>query len=288
MNAVCFVMSGAAHAPYLATALWTLRQHYWGPVIVFAWPESHDVVGKLCADTRISATCVKHEPAYRGKNSQFLDKLRCMQSLDFNAVLYLDADVLVYEDPTALLSQFREYSNLEFIATQFNDWHSNQGQPQNRVRHLIDRHPISQPAVHAALTTAYPSPNGGVFAARPGSDILKLWETWTAAVLDLFIADETCLHAIVAQFYGQPSFKVELGGAWNCSPKYQPLSLPHDEVAILHGHGDCWTRPDKSPRGANHWAAAFRTVLDLNIGGIRGWWRDCGNKHLNAIASNFS
>lgn len=281
-SCISYVMSGAAHVPYLATSLLSLRRCYDGPIVVHAWPESFDLVRRVCNDPRIEADCEGRVPPYRGKNSQFLDKLRVVQMMrEWDRVLYLDADTLVFANPLALLEKINKRGGCEFIATQFNDWCSNVGTPMNRVSRLVRREPIDQEAVNACLTAAYPSPNGGVFGARPGSQILALWEQWTSCVLDLFIADETVLHAIVAKFFGTQFMHVAIGGAWNCSPRYRPSSLPHDDIYIMHGHGDCFTRPEKSPLGYETWIREFRHALNIDVGGIRSWWQTCGNKHLN-------
>ncbi len=39
-NRVFYVMSGPAHLPYLLASLKTLREHYDGEIVVFAWEES--------------------------------------------------------------------------------------------------------------------------------------------------------------------------------------------------------------------------------------------------------
>ena len=52
-NRVFYVMSGPAHLPYLLASLKTLREHYDGEIVVFAWEESFPIVDKMSEDPRM-------------------------------------------------------------------------------------------------------------------------------------------------------------------------------------------------------------------------------------------
>ena len=279
-HVVNYLLSGPAHLPYAVVSLYTLRQHWQGEIRVHAWPESHSLVRRICADGRTQATPIYRDPEYRGKNSQFLDKIRMMQSLeDCDAAMYCDADTIIQRSPEPLL---RLVENGTFLATQFNDWMSNTGMIRKRVARLLGRASVDQEAVTLAMNNPYPSPNGGIFASHPSSNILKIWERWTADNLDLFIADETVLHAIVA---GQLSAKtgaldVWVGGMWNCSPKFLPKNLTEDDIAVWHFHGDSNVRISKSQKGYDLWWPIYKRCLEENIGGIQEWINQIENKHL--------
>lgn len=282
-QSVNYLVSGNPHLPYLVVSLYTLRRYWGGKINVFAWPESFDLVETICSDDRIGATAVERVPEYRGKNSQFFDKIRLMRSLDedYSSHLYLDADTKVCGKINELLDRAQTAS---FCATQFCNWRSNSGAPKNRIMKLIGRKPIDQTSVDLLLKYPMSSLNGGVFACKARSPVLKVWEEWTGAVLDLFIADETVLHAVQVEFATTGEFDVAVGGKWNCSPKYKPEYLHDDDVVIWHNHGDGCCRPQKTQKGYDQWWPTYKRCLAHNIGHIQDWIKTINNKHLSSCS----
>lgn len=279
-EAVAYLMSGPAHIPYLVASVASLREHWDGPVLVHAYPQSYGLVSQMAEDRRLNIRPVLWEPQYNGKNGQFLNKIIMMRRLAVGKALYLDADTLPVASPAPLFEACPENGA---CFTQFNDWQSNSGIPKKRVSRLVGRDGIPQTAVESAINFPLISPNGGVFAACPQSPVLRLWEEWTRKVLDLFIADETVLHAIIAATGPDPRVGYAVGGAWNCSPKFQPAKLADEDVKIWHFHGDSNVRKTKSPRGIGLWWPVYERCLALNLGGIVNLQADCGNKYLDKL-----
>jgi len=275
---VVYLMSGRAHLPYLLVGLRELRKHWAGDVTVFAWPESYPIAKQIAA--AYGAECVEREPKHRlRKNSQFLDKIRLMRTFsDDTTTLYLDADTTPAADLTSI---FQETEMRGFCATQFNKWVSTGGIVRKRVKRLADIESIDQRLVQWVLTHAEPSVNGGVFASKPNSPVLKLWEEWTWDARNVFIADETVLHVLSAHF----AFPILRGGAWNCSPKYQPDDLADEDVKIWHFHGDSNVRPEKSQKGYDYWWPLYEQCLQENIADVRSWIDAvvAENKHMRKL-----
>ena len=279
MREIVYLMSGAAHCPYLVASLFTLRQHWDGPVTVYAWPESFDIVERIDEDSGLCIEAVKREPQYRGrKNSQFLDKIRLMRTFFPGPILYLDADTTVHGDPSPLFALAEDHG---FAATQFNDWVSTGSIPRNRVKRLRKFPEIEQRLVEEVIAREWPSVNGGVFCCRPDSPVLPLWERWTVAALKVFIADEAVLHLMQPKFYPTGDLVTVMGGKFNCSPmRYQPKGLPDEDVVIRHFHGDSNVRYKKSQKGCKLWWPIYQHCLKENIGGMAEWIGKVGNKKL--------
>lgn len=288
---VVYLMSGRPHLPYLVVSLYTLRKHWDGPIYVYAWPESSSIVWEIANDGQLRlSTPVEREPKYRRKdgvrgNAQFLDKIALMQELPSGTNLYLDSDTIINGDLSPLFDKAEESG---MCLTQFNDWFVRGGIVEKRVRHLIDREPVDQDAVQALLRDAnWPSVNGGVFACRPDSPALPVWYDWTLACKDLFIADETTLHAIMAHFAPQGKIKVLRGGAYNLSPKvkFRPEGLKDEDVVVFHFHGDSNVRPNKSQFGYDLWWPVYQECLAKNVGGIAEWGPEVAaeNKHMRKL-----
>ena len=287
---VFYLMSGAAHCPYLVTSLYSLREiaGYDGEIEVYAWPESMEVVERIAQDTNLAISPIlNRQPAYRGKNAQFLDKIRLSMTMHSGTNIYLDADTM----PVQSIEDLFEEAEHNFVATQFGSWLSNSGLPQKRVKRLYEffgNHTGDcVDAVHwidSATSLALPSPNGGVFAfSGKHQYILAQWELWTDAVKKkVFIADEACLHLIVAKYIGRGLFVMP--GEYNASPKHK--SCPDEDVKIWHFHGDSNVRMNdegefKSVKGWETWSPVYHHCLSANVGGLAEWVGDVGNEYLN-------
>jgi len=276
-QAVFYLMSHDAHLPYLVCSLSTLRKHWSGPVHVHAWRESWPLVQRIAQDTNLNIVAKLREPTYRGKNDQFIDKIKlAMNYINMDHVIYLDADTTVHGCLSPLIGNVMKHS---FVATQFGDWLSNHGQPKNRVERLRQFLEIDQEAVELCVRHPYPSPNGGVWACRPSSPVLPVWLRWTEAARSTFIADEAVLH-LMQTIFPPEVFTTMTGGRFNCSPKYQPSSLADDDVAIRHYHGDCNVRRDKSQKGWDLWTPIFSECLVNNVGGMAEWIGRINNKYM--------
>ena len=281
MRTVLYLLSHPPHVPYLVCSMRSLRRHYGGPVRVHAWRESHDLVKRVCSDPVLDAECVRSEPVYRGKNDQFIAKITLIKSLTRgDSYLYLDADTTVHGNLGPLFQAAERYG---FCATQFNNWTTAGGRARGRVESLREFPLIPSEWIDAALATPWPSVNGGVWAALPESPVLPVWHEWAffaSFPRHTFIADEKVLHILQPRFVPDGRMTVLEGGAWNCSPIFQPLELKDEDVVIRHFHGDANTRMAKSERGCRLWWPTFKECWENDIGNVREWVGRCGNKYL--------
>jgi len=275
---VVYLMSYPAHAPYLSTSLLTLRRHWAGNIEVYAWKESIDIVRALCHDKRIGADAIEVEPEYRGKNDQFLNKIKLLQMIGPGPNLYLDADTLVYGPLTEMFLAAEYYG---FAATQFCDWDTGGKLIRNRLERLYEFPSITKSLIEDVTTNLYPSVNGGVIACTPHSPVLPIWHTWSFAAKSIFICDECVLHLMPSLFEDSEEIVV-MPGVFNSSPKYVPKE-DCGRVRIWHGHGDCWVRPAKSREGWTMWNKEFQEARRLNLGNIESWFRQVGNKYLDVL-----
>ena len=267
---VVYLISGPPHLLYLVTSLVALHRIWDGQIIVYAWPASIRFVRRMAEDERLGIEAIERKPTYKGKNAQFFDKIRMMQAAPPGTNLYLDADTIPVRRH-AIDRLFELAEEREFCATQFCNYVSTGQRVSKRIRRLEGREGIDQECVQFALANKLPSVNGGIFACRPDTKVLPLWEEWTSKVLDIFIADETALHAVMARYWNTDIFDVAIGGGFNCSPLYQPKELADKDVGIWHGHGDCWSRISKSPKGVGLWWPRYQECLKENIGGLAVW-----------------
>jgi len=282
---VFYVMSHPPHLPYLLASLKTLREHYDGEVVVFAWEESFPIVQEIAKDSRLGIEARFREPAHRDKNAQFMDKIQAAMSQQGEAacILYLDADTTIHGDLSPLFQAGREYG---FAATRFCRWTSHHGIPSRRIEKLRKYKKLPQEAVEQSLdkNKTIPSVNGGVWACRPESPVLPLWYEYTDIAQDQFIADEVVLHLMSPIFAEVGNYTIiGLGGEYNCSPKFQPRNLGDKEVKIWHFHGDSNVRPGKIQKGYDLWRPIYAECLEMNLGNVSSWLDQINNKWMKLL-----
>lgn len=282
MNGIVYLMSGPAHLHYLVPSLVTLREHWRGPVTVYAFPESYELVKAIAGDLRLDVEAKLYSPRRITKkaNEQFVNKVLLLSKLDLDCALYLDADTTIHGDVQHLFDCAEEHG---FAATQFNTWLSTGSVIRNRLERLRTCPKICKQSLDMVLTEPYPSLNGGVLCCDPRSPVLPLWHDWSMDAQGVFIADECCLH-VLQVFAPKETFFVVEGGIYNCSHKYRDKSgIRHEDVRIYHYHGDSNVRPGKSPEAHAQWWPLYKTCLDKNYGHILDWRHAAPNEWITAL-----
>jgi len=271
-------MSWPAHLPYLVVSLDSLRNHWDGEVVVYAWEKSMDIVRQIAKDERLNIEPIEWKPDRIGRNDQFECKIQIAQSMKCDVGLYLDADTMIQGDLNELFDCAKDYG---FVATQFNDWTTHSRLIPGRIAGLQKFPEIDQEAVKELIDNPYPSVNGGIWSFKPSSPVLPLWYEWTCVAREIFISDEVVLHVMRVMFRKDGEFNTLVGGAYNCSCKFQPKDLKDEDVIIRHFHGNCNTKWSKSPRGVKMWYPHFYRCLRSNVGNMKNWIGEIRNKNMD-------
>lgn len=274
-SAVQYLLSGPAHLPYLIVSLYTLRQHYQGPIRVAAYEQSYDIVRQIAADKRLGIEPEAWIPTYTGKNSQFLNKILLCQRRNYELRVYLDADVSVHGSIEPL---FQLADNHSMVATQFNQWTSTGGTIARRIGALLKFPKIPRDAVQELLNNGhkYPSPNGGIFAVHSDSPVLPKWFEYSWEAKSVFICDEAVLH-ILQLLFTESDYYIHLGGRFNCSWKWQHEV---EQPVIRHFHGNSAVRRNKYPEAVEFWYSLYRECLEENIGFVQDWKHQIENRWM--------
>lgn len=269
---VNYLLSDVPCGPYLTVSLMSLRDFYRGPVRVHAWARAEEMARRIAADDRLGEVeVVVREARWRGRDDYLFDKIDLMMGLDdYEAGILFDADTLITGPVEEL---FRGVEEFGFVATQFNQWTTRGPIMQRRIKNLRRCPEVDQELVEDVLRRPYPAFNVGVFASNPKSPVLPEWYEWTMAAKWTFIGDEVALQPLQVKHVPKRRMVVA-DGRFNHSPKVEPARPVH----VWHGHGNCFTKEEKSPVGVSMWYPLYRKAVEENLGGIAEWKDHCKHR----------
>lgn len=274
-----YLLTGPAHAARMVVSLWNLRKHNPDlPVTIYTTHyKSYAVALDCMSDDRMGDVSIRQttELAIK-KNRQFISKVHLMPSTPYDVCAYLDADTLPMADISPMLDGAEEHG---FCATQFCNWLTTGKRIQKRLDRLagcVRKHNAnhgtdvgySEAVLEDMLAACsdeknpLPSVNGGVFAARRDSPLLRDWYNLSMAGRRAFICDEAALHLVLTRH----KHAVLKGGQWNCSGHLGgEIEGP---IKIWHFHGEKHINRDSSKE---IWLPAFEEVWEANIADIQSW-----------------
>ena len=261
---VIYYNTGTSCLIRLLVSLFSLRQHYSGPVtIVSEGEDSHELCQKIAdaLDAQVLRWDSGLEP---GKNGAYLAKTRLYQASPYQTTVALDSDTLVQGDIEELFRQAEEH---EFCVAQFAKWRTDGRIYSKRIRQwetLVPSH------IESALNFG-PAINTGVLAYKKEASILQEWEKVVLDGRHLFIPDEVSCQLLL------PHHKHRiLENLWNCSCRYDSPSDP--SVKIIHYHGRKHCRPGLKFHGAA-WITEYQRVVEANLADVHSW-KPAGDRML--------
>ena len=245
-----YLISGPTYLPYLMVSLSTLRKFHDGPVVVYAYPESFELVSLIAQDKRIDIQAKIWDPVPRKdkRDSQFVEKLKMVLS-ENEPVVYLDSDTIIRDKLDGL------QQDTGITATQINDTTGFNRQTYSRIRRLLRFPEIDSAIIRKALRTPdIPMLNGGVFWANPKSSIVSMWLEWSLLADQItHIPDEIVLNIL------QTLDDVRVVRGYNGS-------VHSKDQRVLHGASHYfWKKHDGS------WFKEFETVKQLDLGMFHKW-----------------
>lgn len=260
---IIYLLTGPAHAARMVVSLWSLRQHYDGPVTIYTThPESHEIGARCAGDNRLNVDHRWFSLVSAQKNASFLTKLSLLPHSPYDVTAYLDADTLVAGDVLELLNAAEES---EFCATQFAQWQTSGRTIRRRIEtwREIQQNRYPQSWLHSLIDEALvpqPAVNGGVFAYRRDAEILRPWFELSLVGQETFICDEIALQLLLNKY----AHKV-LDCRFNCSPIY---GGPQEDVRIWHFHGEKHLRKESC---RTIWLPAYQQCVEANVAGLAQW-----------------
>ena len=244
----------------LIVSIWSLRQHYKGPVTVISTGEESN---KFCQGFKncglnIDVKYVTFPNVKEGRNTVFLQKASVNDHTPYDISIFLDSDTIVKGDISELFKLAEEH---DFTVPQFCNW-------TTETRAIVKRteawRGIYPDLVDKALKPA-PAVNCGIFAFKKNCEFMINWCKNVTPGRDNFIPDETGMQVVIHKYK-----HIVANQKYNCSCKY---STPADsDTRIIHYHGRKHCRLGKNKTliyGAEIWVEQFKDAMNNNFMGIK-------------------
>jgi hypothetical protein len=261
-------------------SIYTLRQHYAGPVCLFYTEDCRHFAKAIAADKRlgpiqIARTVLLSEgnprPHWTAKAYHYL-------SSPYMQTIYLDGDTLVLADIDELFE-----CQLLFAVTTCNGeklrLKSDSPYPislRKQIQKLKNYGPVCAHMVRDAERRNGYAANNGVLAFRKHHP--ALWEIHHLAVgfRKERLHDEIATQLVLPRHENDITY---VGGEWNALTKYEDN---WDNAKIVHLHHDShWKNHGQwgGTRGRNKWIPEFLKARSDNAGGLKEW-AGSGDKRL--------
>lgn len=275
MNGIIYFTHGQSHLARLAVSLWTLRNHYTGPICILNGGQDDGIVHRIACDPRIGATVAPAQVTQRKRHTAYCAKPSLWRWTPYERNLYLDADTIVAKDPSSLLEMVGKTAAARLVVTRFADWVTTGRIYSSRISQWRK---VSEPGINIlamaehSLKNTFPAINTGVFGFERNNPDLQLWEAVTKAGGETCsFTDELALQILLPKFGGHL-----VDDHFNASPLYHKCAT--EDVVVWHFHGCKNLRKDA---GKVLWWPVFEEVLKENVGGIKDWFR--ADKSLRGI-----
>jgi len=253
---VAYLFCGdGGYSERMAVSLFTLREHYAGPVTIFACGETCEQMAKRLASS-LELTVRPGVLAESRRHAAYLTKTLVPTWSEYRHTVLIDGD-------TVIVGPFDELFGPPLAITRFSDWVSNGRRVANRVAWFRGKSPAIDLLVDAQLNHPHPAINTGVMGWAKDEPALADWHAITTAAAGTHMTDEIAMQLLHTEV---PECKI-FDDRFNCSPIYGTPEGRAD-VRIWHFHGGKHVR--KEP-GRSMWWPVFERVLRANPGGLQDW-----------------
>lgn len=229
MTGILYYNFGEGALLKLAVSVFSLRNHYGGPVTVAAEGPVPGWFVRVANGIGIRVTTVPRSRGYF-----LLRKSRAWRHSPYDATVFLDNDTLVCGPVEEALEAVSE----GLMVTNHNGWHTHRG----RVRGRISSWNVVDPELVKAAIRYGTAINTGVFGWRRGVKAIEEYEAltargWSTPGVMRRVVDEIAMQLLLPHHPHRL-----LGPEWNCCPVHGDW----EKARIIHFYGNKHTR-DNAP-----------------------------------------
>ncbi len=251
---IIYLFCGIGFAERMIVSLWTVRQHWTGPVTVFVTDDDCEAILKKAPELQLDLRRV--DAAKVRRHSAYLTKTLLPTWTPYERSVFLDGDTIVvgsveplFESPLAI--------------SHFAGWVSQGSRMAKRINSWRGLSPAIDALVEDQLAESYPAINTGVFGFHREFPYLGQWHAITQAGAGKHMTDELAMQLLQSAMPAD-AYRV-FDDRYNCSPLY---GQHRDDVRVWHFHGNKHVR---NAAGLALWGPAFESARAANVGGLADW-----------------
>lgn len=251
---VVYLVSGMSHCERLAVSLFSLRQHWDGPVRILDMGGADGLADRIANFGDAAHERIRIRPPGKGKNAIYAAKASIGVFLKAKRNLFLDCDTTVHGGISRLFELVDEH---QLVVTRFSNWITTGNLLTSRLSKWarVKSDVMDVPGTVARLIDEpHVAINTGVFAVRNNCAFLADWPVLVSQNPG-FICDE-----IAAQLLITKHRHVIVGDRWNHSAKFGEDKDP----AIRHYHG-------RSHVDHPAWVACRTEAVGCGFAGLEEW-----------------
>jgi hypothetical protein len=261
---ICYFSLNTKHLVRLVVSLWSLRQHYRGPVTILDAGGSDGITEKIAADARLAVERKAITIRQFRRHSAYCAKASLWRESPYENTILLDCDTLILRPLDGLIAIVENERLHPFFVTRFSDWRTDGkivgGRIQQWEKVTCDGLDVPR-LVRDSLREPHAAINTGVTCWRKydAQDVLIDWENLTLAGWRCSFTDE-----LAAQLLLREHKHTLLSDRYNCSVLF---GREKEHEVIRHHHGSKHLRPEDGQL----WHSAYANCLAENVAGIRDW-----------------
>lgn len=271
---IVYQLTGMWTAELAVVSIWSLRQHYDGPITLFATDDCIDAARAIAADSRLRVDMQRTVLPKVGKRPHWVAKTFTYLLSPYDYTIYLDSDTVILDDPTPL------FGNL--VLAQCNAWRIRDDfrYPRSvriQAKRFRGYSPVLEQMIGRMLDhNGYVVNNGMVSFARNHPLMRELHHLCIGLGHDRLhdeIAMQICLPA-----YDDVRW---VDGRWNALVAYEQQ---WEERKIAHYHHKYYAYSDRSPdHGPETYRPHLLAALSANAAAMREWIGASRNTHLRSL-----
>jgi len=255
---IVYQLSGLWTAELCVVSLWSLRQHYHGPVTLFLTEDCASIGAAIQSDNRLNVDLLPAQLPETGRRPHWVAKTFTYLLSPYDYTIYLDSDTVVLADPSPLFGHLvlTKVNELRIL-----DDHQYPKSVRAQFRKFRRHGPIMSRMIDQCYKANRYIVNNGVFGFAREHPLL-----WELHHLCIGLGDDQ-MHDEIAMQLCLPRYQDVrwIDGTWNALVAYEKKWA---DRKIAHYHHKYYAT---LARGRETWLPHLRGAMEANVAGIRDW-----------------
>jgi len=268
ITGIVYQLSGLWTAELCVVSLWSLRQHYHGPVSLFIADDCRVIGQAVESDKRLDVELLPTQLPEGGRRPHWVAKTFTYLLSPYDYTVYIDSDTIVLADPSPLFGHLvlPKCADLRIL-----DDHQYPKSVRAQFRKFRKHGPVMSDMIDRCYKANLYIVNNGVMGFAKDHPLLYELHHLCIGLKDEQMHDEIAIQLCLPR-YDDVRW---VGGEWNALVAYEKKWA---DRKIAHYHHKYYAT---LARGRETWLPHLRAAMEANVAGIRDW----AGTHNHHVAS---